>query len=259
MFYQGGIAMDVNELFWQAPIDDLKKGYIDQATHFTCLLCGEKVEKGIIYPQEGLLYEAEKMIQHHITLAHHSVFHYLNGLNKKMTGLTEHQSHILRLFYEGKSDQEIKEELEIGSATTIRHHRFALKEKERQAKTLMVMMELLKEQDQKEEPFVPIHKTATMVDDRYNVTLTEEQQLLEKLFPNGVGKELVRFPKREKQKIVVLRAIANLFDQEKHYTEKELNEVIKPMYEDYVHIRRYLIEYGFLDRKADGSAYWVKK
>ena len=33
-----------------------------------------------------------------------------------MTGLTEHQSHILRLFYEGKSDQEIKEELEIGSA-----------------------------------------------------------------------------------------------------------------------------------------------
>ena len=31
------------------------------------------------------------------------------------------------------------------------------------------------------------------------------------------------------------------------------------MYEDYVHIRRYLIEYGFLDRKADGSAYWVKK
>ena len=57
----------------------------------------------------------------------------------------------------------------------------------------------------------------------------------------------------------MLRSIANLFDQEKHYTEKELNEVIKPMYEDYVHIRRYLIEYGFLDRKADGSAYWVKK
>lgn len=75
--------MDVNELFWQAPIDDLKKGYIDQATHFTCLLCGEKVEKGIIYPQEGLLYEAEKMMQHHIILSHQSVFHYLNGLNKK--------------------------------------------------------------------------------------------------------------------------------------------------------------------------------
>ncbi|WKT78389.1 DUF2087 domain-containing protein [Lysinibacillus fusiformis] len=251
--------MDVNELFWQAPIDNLKKGYIDDETHFTCLLCGKKIEKGIIYPLDGLLYEAEKMMQHHITIEHQSVFHYLNSLNKKMTGLTEHQSHILRLFYEGKSDQEIKEELEIGSATTIRHHRFALKEKERQAKTLLVMMELLKEQDRKEDTFVSIHKTATMVDDRYNVTLLEEQQLLAKLFPHGVGKELVRFPKREKQKIIVLRAITMLFDKEKQYTEKELNEIIKPMYEDYVHIRRYLIEYGFLDRQSDGSAYWVKK
>ena len=57
---------------------------------------------------------------------------------------------------------------------------------------------------------MPIHKTATMVDDRYNVTLTEEQQILEKFFPQGIGKELVRFPKREKQKIVVLRAITKL-------------------------------------------------
>ena len=118
-----------------------------------------------------------------------------------MTGLTEHQSHILRLFYEGKSDQEIKEELEIGSATTIRHHRFALKEKERQAKTLLVMMELLKEQDQKEESFVPIHKTATMVDDRYNVTLTEEQQLLAKLFPNGVERNWYAFQSVKSRKL----------------------------------------------------------
>ena len=73
-------------------------------------------------------------MHHHITTEHQSVFHYLIGLDKKMTGLTDHQNNILRLFYEGMSDQAIKEELEIGSATTIRHHRFALKEKERQAK-----------------------------------------------------------------------------------------------------------------------------
>ncbi|WP_249671432.1 DUF2087 domain-containing protein, partial [Bacillus thuringiensis] len=68
---------------------------------------------------------------------------------------------------------------------------------------------------------------------------SEEQQYFEKLFPHGVPKDLVRFPKREKQKIIVLRAITMLFDKEKQYTEKELNEIIKPMYEDYVHIRRY--------------------
>ncbi|CAM5538099.1 hypothetical protein LSPH24S_00087 [Lysinibacillus sphaericus] len=155
--------MNVNELFWQAFIQDIKQGYTDEDTHYTCLLCGEKIEKGIISTCENVLYEAKKFMQHHISAAHQSVFHYLNGLNKKMTGLTDHQSHILRLFYEGKTDQAIKEELAIGSATTIRHHRFALKEKERQAKTFLAMMELLKEQGQKEEPFVPIHKTATMV------------------------------------------------------------------------------------------------
>lgn len=251
--------MDLNQLFWQASIEDIKQGYTDEDTHYTCLLCGEQIEKGIIYPHENVLYEAKKFMQHHISAAHQSVFHYLNGLNKKMTGLTDHQSHILRLFYEGKTDQAIKEELAIGSATTIRHHRFALKEKERQAKTFLAMMELLKEQGQKEEPFVPIHKTATMVDDRYNITLAEEQQLLAKYFPHGIGQELVRFPKREKHKIVVLRAITKLLDESIHYTEKELNAIIQPMYEDYVQIRRYLIQYGFMDRQDDGSAYWVKK
>ena len=74
-----------------------------------------KVEKGIIYPQEGLLYEAEKMMQHHIILSHQSVFHYLNGLNKN-DRLNRTSKPYFTLILRGKSDQEIKEELEIGSA-----------------------------------------------------------------------------------------------------------------------------------------------
>ena len=251
--------MDINQLFWQAAFNDIKQGYMQDTSQYTCLLCGNVIEKGFIYPQDGLLYEAEKFMQHHVTTAHTSVFHYLIGLNKKMTGLTDHQNNILRLFFEGKTDQEIKEELAIGSAATIRHHRFALKEKERQAKIFLAMMELLKEHDQKANSHVPIHKTATMVDERYDVTLSEEQKLLEKYFPNGTGQQLIRFPKREKHKIVVLRAMTKRLDDAKQYTEKELNEIIQPIYEDYVQIRRYLIEYGFMDRQDDGSAYWVKK
>lgn len=251
--------MELDQLFWQATLDDIKQGYTDESSQFTCLLCGKGIEKGIVYPQDGRLYEAEKYMQHHITAVHQSVFHYLISLNKKMTGLTDHQNNILRLFYEGKSDQEIKEELEIGSATTIRHHRFALKEKERQAKIFLTMMELLKGQDQKADSLIPIHKNATMVDERYNVTLSEEKKLLDKYFPDGVGQKLTHFPRREKHKIVVLRAITKLLDDGKQYTEKELNEIIQPIYEDYIQIRRYLIEYGFMDRQDDGSAYWVKK
>ena len=251
--------MDFDQRFWEATLDDMKQGYTEESSQFTCLLCGKGIEKGIIYPQGDRYYEAEKYMQHHITTEHQSVFHYLIGLNKKMTGLTDHQNNILRLFYEGKSDQAIKEELEIGSTTTIRHHRFALKEKERQAKIFLTMMELLKGRDQKVDSLIPIHKNATMVDERFDITLSEEKKLLEKYFPDGVDQKLTHFPRREKHKIVVLRAITKLLDDTKHYTEKELNEIIQPIYEDYNQIRRYLIEYGFLDRHDDGSAYWVKK
>ena len=50
-----------------------------------------------------------------------------------------------------------------------------------------------------------------------------------------------------------------MLDQTKRYTEQELNAAIAKYDPDYVTIRRYLIEYGFVDRENDGSAYWVKK
>src|SRR5690606_28337298 len=101
----------------------------------------------------------------HIEVTHKSVFEYLIELDKKLTGLTDHQNQLLRLFYQGKSDKEVQEAMVIGSTSTIRHHRFALKEKERQAKVFLTMMELLREKDQYSPAFVPPHKTAIMVDE----------------------------------------------------------------------------------------------
>ncbi|MMZ69439.1 hypothetical protein D1872_322810 [compost metagenome] len=49
------------------------------------------------------------------------------------------------------------------------------------------------------------------------------------------------------------------FDTHKKYTEKEVNGILRTADTDYVTLRRYLIEYGFLDRKDDGSMYWVKE
>ena len=48
-----------------------------------------------------------------------------------------------------------------------------------------------------------------------------------------------------------------MLDPKKKYTEKELNTILVESFDDYVTIRRYLIEYGFLDRKKDGSRYWI--
>ncbi|MBP2242733.1 hypothetical protein J2Z40_003313 [Cytobacillus eiseniae] len=251
--------MGISEVFWDASIEELKQGYKKEDHHYICLLCGETTEKGIVYQAEGVFYEAERYMAIHIEAEHESVFDYLIDLDKKLTGLTDHQNRLLRLFYEGKNDVEVQKEMGIGSASTIRNHRFVLKEKERQAKLFLTMMELLKEKDDHKPAFIDIHKTARMIDDRYNVTKEENEEILKKFFPEGINGRLKSFPPKEKQRLVVLRAIIKRFTPEKVYGEKEVNELLNTAYDDYVLVRRYLIEYGFLDRKVDGSKYWLKK
>jgi hypothetical protein len=251
--------MQVSERFWNASTDELKRGYMQEGDLYICLMCGKSYERGIVYRDEDTFYEAEKYMRVHLGNSHQSVFAYLNGLDKKLTGLTDHQSSLLKAFYEGKSDAEVQKELSIGSASTIRNHRFVLKEKERQSKVFLAMMELLKERDKHAPAFVSLHQNAKMVDDRYNVTEEENEKMLNKYFPEGTNGPLKTFPLKEKQKLIVLREIAKRFDSEKTYNEKQVNAILKAAYHDYVTVRRYLIEYGFLDRKPDGSEYWKKE
>ncbi|MBB6215206.1 hypothetical protein HNQ80_001295 [Anaerosolibacter carboniphilus] len=251
--------MKTSEQFWNASLEEIKNGYIEDENCFTCLLCGEQIEKGIIYPVDRVLYEAQKYMIKHIEDVHGSVFEYLNSLDKKITGLSEHQSNLLNLFYQGKNDHEVQKDLGIGSASTIRNHRFTFKEKERQSKIFLVLMDLLKEKNKNAVAVVKPHKTATMVDDRYAITEEENEKLLSKYFPQGITGKLTTFSMQEKHKLVVLREITKRFDRGRTYKEKELNEILKNVYEnDYVAIRRYLIEYGFMDRNKDCSEYWVK-
>lgn len=246
-------------MFWNASLEELKSGYIENKHHYICLLCGKYFEKGIVYPEDGVMYESERYVRVHIEKAHHSVFEYLLQMDKKLTGLTDHQKGLMLLFYQGKSGKEVQENLSIGSASTIRNHRFILKEKERQAKVFLAMMELLKGRDTNAPAFVNVHKTASMVDGRYNVTQEENEAILTKYFPEGIRGPLKTFSRKEKHKLVVLREIAKRFDSEQSYTEKEVNQILKSAYDDYATLRRCLIEYGFLDRKPDGSQYWLKK
>ena len=250
--------MNVSELFWNASFDNLKCGYIQEEDHYVCLLCGKKIEKGIVYPQEGIFYDAARYMRLHIEQAHQSVFDYLNILDKKLTGITDHQSSLLRLFYQGKSDGEVQKEMGIASASTIRNHRFALKEKERQSKVYLVMMELLKEKSKHYSTFIDPPKTAKMVDDRYKVTQKDSDKLLKTLFPEGTDGPLKTFSIKEKHKLVALQEIVKRFQGERTYTEKEINQILKIVYHDFATLRRYLIEYGFLDRTPDGSQYWLQ-
>jgi hypothetical protein len=134
-----------------------------------------------------------------------------------------------------------------------------LKEKERQAKLFLALMELLKDKDEHAPAFIQLHQKARMVDDRYNVTEDEKVTVLKKYFPNGSQDALKSFPPKEKQRLIILQEIMNRFENERKYEEKEINQILGAVYHDHVLLRRYLIEYGFLDRKPDGSQYWLKK
>lgn len=251
---------DSTELFWQASLEEIKRGYSYDADSdaFICLICGRRFENGVIYQHDNQLYEAKKYIQLHITESHHSPFHVLLNLDKRLTGLTDHQKTLLELFYNGLSDNEVAKELDTGSVSTIRNHRFSLREKQKQAKVFLAIMELLGEQMPKKQNFIPIPRSTREVDDRFAITTEENEKILSAHFNQGLNGPLASYPLKEKKRVAILRQLLKRFDANRTYTEKEVNGILKPVYEDYVLLRRNLIDYGFMDRTKDGSSYWVK-
>lgn len=251
---------DISDLFWQASLQEVKQGYVYQeaSDEYICLICGKSIMRGVIYPEGDQLYEAGKYINLHIEKEHKSAFHFLLSLDKKFTGLTDHQKALLELFYAGKSDGDVAQTLGAGSTSTIRNHRFSLRERQKQAKIFLALMELLGEQVPKKQSFIDIPRTSTHVDDRFAITEKENEKILKAYFKQGPKGPLDTFPLKEKRRIIIIRHLAKSFETGRQYSEKEVNTILNGFYNDYAVLRRYLIEYGFMDRTPDGSAYWVK-
>ena len=245
--------------FWNTTLEEMKRGYVydDKCETFICLVCGEAFLQGQIYEIKGLLFDARKAVESHITEKHSSVFEFLLGLGKEYTGFTDHQKKLLKYFYEGNSDKEIATELG-GSASTVRNYRFSFREKEKQAKVTLAVLELLKEGLRNKQSFMNFHRTLEIVDERFSITEEEDQKILQICFKEGLDGVLSHFPKKEKKKVVILRHLIKRFETNRQYTEAEVNEILKEAFHDFVTLRRYLIDYGFMGRKADGSSYWVK-
>jgi hypothetical protein len=71
-------------------------------------------------------------------------------------------------------------------------------------------------------------------------------------------RQLTHLPTKEKKLLVILRWLATLFEPGRMYTEAEVNAVLKAVYaEDYVSLRRDLIDLGFLRRERGGGKYWL--
>jgi len=248
-------------------VADLKQGWQFDAGQgvFRCLYCTVSFEDGLVYPLGQQFCTAERAIRQHVTDKHGSPFEQLLRLDKRFIGLTETQKALLRMIHDGKSNQEIAQATG-NAASTIRAQRFLFREKARQARLMLALAELLEEHElqgqvqpgKTDDSFSPVHATAAQIDERFAITETDKASVIKNYCLSAEPLVIKALPVKEKRKLVLLALIATHFDENKQYSEKEVNEIIRPIYSDFVTIRRYLIEYGYLDRTANGSAYWVK-
>jgi DNA-binding CsgD family transcriptional regulator len=199
----------MEELIRSATIDDFKRGYIwsNKESQFVCLICGEKIGNKV------------DSVNIHI-VNHGNPIERLLLLDKKYTGLTEIQKEFLTMVSNKYSDKEIASKLACAEST-VRNMRFALRERARQARAFLAVMELAEEE-----------------------------------MPTVTQPKLRVFPSKEGKRKELLPRFANLFEPNKEYAEKEIKKLIKTIYEDDATIRRYLVDYGYLLRNADGSKYY---
>lgn len=251
-------------MIWNYELEDIIKGYAQENGFFKCVICQEKFEKGRIYRKDDKFYEAEAAAANHIKDIHGNMAAYLLNQELNMTGLTEIQRQVLTLILNGRGDQEIGKELGIAQST-VRNHRFKIREKEKQAKLFLALMSSLEKETNSRignsdaGELVEIHSSAAMVDDRYNITEKERAKTIAVYMDEETGL-LKQFPAREKKKVIVLSEIIKNFKKGIKYTEPEVDRLLKRIYEaDYPSIRRGLIEYGFMDRSSDCSIYRVKE
>ncbi len=71
--------------------------------------------------------------------------------------------------------------------------------------------------------------------------------------------EIRQIPKKNHLKEILFFLISQIFSDNVIYSEKEVNEILIPLYPDYCMIRRYLIDFNFLKRSLDGREYWLNK
>jgi len=93
----------------------------------------------------------------------------------------------------------------------------------------------------------------------FDATLEELDEVKETCFTSLNPLKMKVFPRKEKRKYLCLFPIIEVFEPNRHYTEKEINIIIEAIHEDYCTIRRYLVDYGFLSRTSDGKDYWLNE
>jgi len=62
-------------------------------------------------------------------------------------------------------------------------------------------------------------------------------------------------PARRSARLLLLDQVAQAFEPGRRYAEAAVNEILKSLYDDYVTLRRYLVDEELMSRTPDGT-YW---
>jgi len=79
----------------------------------------------------------------------------------------------------------------------------------------------------------------------------KERRILDRAFDDG---RLIRLPTKHGHRLVVLDQMAQRFEPGEKYTERQVNAALTGSDIDVATLRRYLVDYGMLDRA--GGMYW---
>lgn len=71
------------------------------------------------------------------------------------------------------------------------------------------------------------------------------------------GERLKTIPAQRKRRVIILQHLVERFDPDQTYTEREVNERLRPAHDDVATLRRELVDYGFMQR--DRGIYQVTR
>ncbi len=198
--------------------DTVRRGY-DSARR--CLFCEAQP------PSDAAALE-------HLTQAHGSVLEALLALDKELTGLTDTQKSLIRQWRGGVNDAAIAAERGV-SVSTLRNQRFALREREREARLLLAVLSLAG-LSTLQKPLKP-----------------KAEDGIEQFYREG---KLLHMPARLAKQYAVMQRFAALFELGREYSDRELKELVTPIWPDHALVRRFLVDTGMLRRTNDGRTYW---
>lgn len=89
-----------------------------------------------------------------------------------------------------------------------------------------------------------------------NISVEQEEKIIQSYFKEG---KLINLPTNKQKRLIVLEYILKAFQQDREYTQREVNAILLNVYDDVFLIRRELVEWGLMNRTRDGRSYWVNK